>query len=80
MVILVSVRHDPGDVAEELHPDVLGLLVPELLLLQVRLHGVAEDGAHHPEVVRGDARVAVELAQVQQIGGTLQGINDRDIP
>lgn len=71
-VILVPVCHHPGDVAEELHPDVLGLLVPPLALLQVRLHGVAEDGAHHAEVVGGDAGVSVELAQVQQVGRALQ--------
>ena len=75
-MVLVPVRHDPSDVSEELHPHVLGLLVPALLVLQVRLDRVAEDGPHDAEVVGGDARVTVELAQVQQVGRTLKGENE----
>ena len=63
--VLVAVRHDPGDVREEHHPQVLRLLAHAAGLLPVGAHRVHEDGAHHAEVVVGDAAQAVEFTQLQ---------------
>lgn len=65
--MLVAVGHDPGDVAKELEPHVLSLLVPAMTLLKVGTDCVHEDGPHDAKVVAGDAGQAMELAQAQQV-------------
>ena len=62
----MPVSHDPGDVGEEVHPGVLGLFVPHVDLLQVGAYCVKEYVGHHPEVVAGDAHVAVETSKPKQ--------------
>ena len=62
----MSVGHDPGDVREQVHPGILGLLIPHVHPLKAGPHCVQEYVGHHPEIVAGNPDVTVEPSQTEQ--------------